>query len=61
MIPTIFMNKTSALIEAAMMTGHLGGATEGAIVEKAAKNIESCSEIQDDILDVTSTEEELGA
>ena len=49
--------------EASVMTGAiLGGATEEeiAIVEKAAKNIGLAFQIQDDILDVTSTEEELG-
>jgi len=63
MIDYIYENKTSALIEASVMTGAiLGGATEEetAIVEKAAKNIGLAFQIQDDILDVTSTEEELG-
>ena len=63
MIDYIYENKTSALIEASMMTGAiLGGATEEeiVIVEKAAKNIGLAFQIQDDILDVTSTEEELG-
>lgn len=63
MIDYIYENKTSALIEASVMTGAiLGGATEEeiVIVEKAAKNIGLAFQIQDDILDVTSTEEELG-
>ena len=63
MLDYIYRNKTSALIEASMMTGAiLGGATEEeiVIVEKAAKNIGLAFQIQDDILDVTSTEEELG-
>ena len=63
MIDYIYENKTSALIEASAMTGAiLGGAAEEetAIVEKAAKNIGLAFQIQDDILDVTSTEEELG-
>ena len=63
MIDYIYENKTSALIEASMMTGAiLGGATEEeiAIVEKAAKNIGLAFQIQDDILDVTSTKEVLG-
>ena len=59
----IYENKTSALIEASVMTGAiLGGATEEetAIVEKAAKNIGLAFQIQDDILDVTSSQEVLG-
>ena len=63
MIDYIYENKTSALIEASVMTGAiLGGATEEetAIVEKAAKNIGLAFQIQDDILDVTSTTDELG-
>ena len=62
MIDYIYENKTSALIEASVMTGAiLGGSTEEiAIVEKAAKNIGLAFQIQDDILDVTSTTEELG-
>ena len=56
-------NKTSALIEASMMTGAiLAGANEQEVsaVEKAAGNIGLAFQIQDDILDVTSTAEELG-
>ena len=63
MIDYIYENKTSALIEAAMMTGDiLGGASseEVTIIEKAAKNIGLAFQIQDDILDVTSTAKELG-
>ena len=63
MIDYIYENKTSALIEAAMMTGAiLGGASseEVTIIEKAAKNIGLAFQIQDDILDVTSTAKELG-
>ena len=63
MIDYIYENKTSALIEASMMTGAiLGGASaeELAAVEKAAKNIGLAFQIRDDILDVTSTKEELG-
>ena len=63
MIDYIYENKTSALIEASVMTGAiLGGATEEeiAIVEKAAKNIGLAFQIQDDILDVTSSSQELG-
>lgn len=63
MLDYIYRHKTSALIEAAMMTGAvLAGASEEhvAVVEKAAGNIGLAFQIQDDILDVTSTSEELG-
>lgn len=63
MLDYIYKNKTSALIEAAMMTGAvLAGADEEEIklTEQAALNIGLAFQIQDDILDVTSTEEELG-
>ncbi|MDY5022758.1 MAG: farnesyl diphosphate synthase [Blautia sp.] len=59
----IYENKTSALIEAAMMCGAvLAGASDEEIckMEQAAKNIGMAFQIQDDILDVTSTAEELG-
>ena len=51
-------HKTSALIEASMMAGAvLGGADEEqtALIEKAASAIGMTFQIQDDILDVTST------
>lgn len=51
------------MIEASMMTGAiLAGANEQEVsaVEKAAGNIGLAFQIQDDILDVTSTAEELG-
>lgn len=63
MLDYIYENKTSALIEASMMCGAiLAGASdeETALIEKAAKNIGLAFQIRDDILDVTSTGEELG-
>ena len=59
----IYELKTSALIESSMMIGAiLAGAKEEDIkaVEKIAKNVGIAFQIQDDILDVTSTVEELG-
>lgn len=63
MLDYIYRNKTSALIEAAMMTGAiLAGAEEQEveIIGEAAGKIGLAFQIQDDILDVISTEEELG-
>ena len=63
MLDYIYKNKTSALIEASMMTGAvLAGASEEEleVVEQAAENIGLAFQIRDDILDVTSTSEELG-
>ena len=62
-LDTIYELKTSALIEASMMIGAiLGGASEEEVrvVEQVAKNVGIAFQIQDDILDVTSTEEVLG-
>ncbi len=59
----IHENKTAALIEAAMMIGAiLGGAkdTEVSKLEEAASKIGIAFQIQDDILDVEGTFEELG-
>lgn len=55
--------KTSALIESSMMIGAvLAGASEEAVkdIEKVAKNVGIAFQIQDDVLDVTSTTEVLG-
>ena len=63
MLQYIYEHKTSALIEASMMTGAvLAGADAEQLkqIEKAAGNIGLAFQIQDDILDVTSTVEELG-
>lgn len=59
----IYRLKTSALIEAAMLTGAiLAGASkeEQDIIEQAAGEVGLAFQIQDDILDVTSTMEVLG-
>ena len=59
----IHENKTAALIECAMMIGAvLAGASqeEVATVEQIARKTGVAFQIQDDILDLTSTQEELG-
>lgn len=59
----IHENKTAALIQAAMMIGAiLAGAGTGEVqrIEKCAYNIGVAFQIQDDILDVIGTQEELG-
>ena len=59
----IYRLKTGALLEAALMIGAvLAGATEGQVrqMEQIAADIGMAFQIQDDILDVTSTQEELG-
>ena len=59
----IHENKTAALIENAMMVGAiLAGAKQESIniIEKIGYNIGIAFQIQDDILDITSTLEELG-
>ncbi len=59
----IYILKTGALIESAMMIGAvLAGADEDSVVkmETVARDVGIAFQIQDDILDVTSTMEELG-
>ena len=59
----IYRLKTSALIEGAMLTGAvLAGATQGEqkIIEQTAGEVGLAFQIQDDILDGTSTREVLG-
>ncbi|MEE3468488.1 MAG: farnesyl diphosphate synthase [Eubacterium sp.] len=63
MLLYIYRGKTSALIAAAMMVGAaLGGADEYSLqmVEKIGRDIGMAFQIQDDILDVTGSEEKLG-
>ena len=63
MLTFIYRLKTGALLEASMLIGAmLAGATNGeqAQVEQAAGELGLAFQIQDDILDVTSTTEELG-
>lgn len=62
-LDSIYELKTSALIEASMMIGAiLGGASEEEVktVEHIAGRVGLAFQIQDDILDVTSTDETLG-
>ena len=63
MLLYIHKNKTAALIEASMMIGALLAGADGASVkclEKSAENVGIAFQIQDDILDVIGTLEELG-
>ena len=63
MLNFIYELKTGALIESSMMIGALlAGADEAEIekVQKIASDVGIAFQIQDDILDVTSTTEELG-
>ena len=63
MLDYIYENKTSALIECAMMIGAvLAGASgeETEKIEQAASRIGIAFQIQDDILDVTGSSKELG-
>lgn len=62
-ISFIYNLKTSALIEASLMCGAiLAGAKDEQVseMEKIGNNIGMAFQIQDDILDITSTTEELG-
>ena len=59
----IHNNKTAALIECAMMIGAvLAGASEKEVsmIEQIANNVGIAFQIEDDILDVVSTSEEIG-
>ncbi len=59
----IHENKTGGLIEAAMMVGGVLGGCDNVqlnTLEKIARNVGIAFQIQDDILDVTGTFEELG-
>ena len=62
-LDTVYELKTGALIEASMMIGAiLGGASQEDVktVERIASLVGLAFQVQDDILDVTSTQEELG-
>lgn len=61
MLDYIYVNKTSALIEASLMAGAaLAGMEELTDVEAIGRKIGLAFQIQDDILDVTGNEKELG-
>ena len=63
MLDYIHKKKTAALIEAAMMAGGVLAGVDNVILntlEKIARNVGLAFQIQDDILDVTGTFEELG-
>lgn len=63
MLLFIHKNKTAALIEAALMIGAVLAGADGETVskmEQCAENVGIAFQIQDDILDVTGTMEELG-
>lgn len=63
MLDYIYENKTSALIESSMMVGAiLAGASEEEVckIEEIGNKVGLAFQIRDDILDVTSTMEELG-
>lgn len=63
MLGKIYEKKTSALLEASMMTGAVLAGADSVLLsktEQAAKKIGLAFQIQDDILDATGTTEELG-
>ena len=63
MLDYIYENKTSALIEASMMVGAiLAGASKEEVekIESIGNRVGLAFQIRDDILDITSTMEELG-
>ena len=61
MLDFIYENKTSALIEASLMIGAVLAGTEDMVkIEKIGSCIGLAFQIQDDILDVTSSREKLG-
>lgn len=63
MLEEIYLKKTSALLEAAFMIGAvLAGASPDEVraMEQAGRKVGLAFQIQDDILDVTGSEEELG-
>ncbi len=63
MLLYIYRNKTSALIESSMMTGAVLAGTSNKkirIMEEIGRKVGLAFQIQDDILDVTSTTQELG-
>lgn len=61
MLDFIYENKTSALIEASLMIGAvLAGGENLTEIQQIGSNIGIAFQIQDDILDVTSSQEELG-
>lgn len=63
MLDYIYENKTSALIEASMMVGAiLAGASKDEVsrIESIGSKVGLAFQIRDDILDITSTMEELG-
>ena len=63
MLDYIYLNKTAALLEAPLMIGAiLGGASRGEVscLEQIGRKIGLAFQIQDDILDVTSSLETLG-